>query len=84
MGVCDEEVTNVLCECGEINDLCINRIDGSESECEALHCHHHGHPLREDDEEIVFISTNRPPDKINNNNIITISPQSGNSGCLKT
>ena len=50
--------TVVICstrnECDEVNNLCINRIDGSESVYEALDTDHHGHPLREADELTVL------------------------------
>ena len=88
MGVCDQEVTDVLrsivqprdmdniqldrtvviCstrkECDEVNDLCINRIDGRESVYEALDTDHHGHPLREADKQTVLKYRERLPDKL--------------------
>ena len=88
MGVCDQEVTDVLrnilqprdvdniqldrtvviCstrkECDEVNDLCINRIDGRESVYEALDTDHHGHPLREADKQTVLKYRERRPDKL--------------------
>ena len=48
--------TVVICstrkEYDEVNDLCINRIDGRESAYEALDTDHHGHPLREANKQI--------------------------------
>ena len=88
MGVCDQEVTDILrsivqprdmhniqldrtvviCstrkECDEVNDLCINKIDGRESVYEALDTDHHGHPLREADKQTVFKYRERLPDKL--------------------
>ena len=47
--------TVVICstrsECEEINDLCIKRMDGTETIYEAIDTDHHGHPLREADKQ---------------------------------
>ena len=60
--------TVVICstrkECDEVNDLCINRIDGNESVYEALDTDHHGHPLREADKQTVSKYRERLPDKL--------------------
>ena len=60
--------TVVICstrnECDEVNNLCIDRIDGNESVYEALDTDHHGHPLREADKQTVLRFRERLPDKL--------------------
>ena len=60
--------TVVICstrnECDEVNNLCIDRIDGNESVYEALDTDHDGHPLREADEQTVLRFRERLPDKL--------------------
>ena len=60
--------TVVICstrnECDEVNDLCINRIDGNGSVYEALDTDHHGHPLREADKQTVLRYGERLSDKL--------------------
>ena len=60
--------TVVICstrnECDEVNDLCINRIDGNESVYEAIDTDHHGHPLREADKLTALKYRERLPDKL--------------------
>ena len=50
MLIIELDKTIVMCstrnECDDVNDLCINRIDGNERVCEALDTDHRGHPLR--------------------------------------
>ena len=88
MGVCDQQVTDVLTsvlqpanvdsleldrtvvicstrkECNEVNDMCINRMDGNESVYEAVDTDHHGHPLRQADRETVRKYRERLPDAL--------------------
>ena len=47
-----------------VNDLYINRIDGSESVYEALDTDHHGYPLREADKLTILKYCERLPDKL--------------------
>ena len=51
-------------ECDEVNNLCINRIDGNESVYEALDTDRHGHPLREADKQTVLRYRERLPDEL--------------------
>ena len=88
MGLCDQEVTDVLSslveppnvdsieldrtvvicstrsECKEVNDQCIQRMDGNEMVYEALDTDHHGHPLREADKETLLKHRDRLPDQL--------------------
>ena len=59
--------TVVICstrsECKEVNDQCIQRMDGNEMVYEALDTDHHGHSLREADKETLLRHHDRLPDQ---------------------